>query len=90
MSASLRARRTPRMSPRAGRSPAAVARAEALENKVEGSFTLRFSVATDGTVYNVRQEEVTDGIAPLAVLWADTIAKWTFTRIDKPVTQGTH
>jgi hypothetical protein len=59
---------------------------EAIENKVEGSFTVRFSVATDGTVYNVRQEEVTDGIAPLAGLWADTIAQWTFTRIDKPVT----
>lgn len=64
-------------------SPAARA---AIEEKVEGSFTLRFSVATDGTVYNVRQEEVTDGIAPLADLWADTISKWTFTRIDKPVT----
>lgn len=59
---------------------------ETFENKVEGSFTVRFSVATDGTVYNVRQEEVTDGIAPLAGLWADTIAQWTFTRIDKPVT----
>jgi hypothetical protein len=52
---------------------------------VEGSFTIRFSVATDGTVYNVRQEQVTDGIAPLARLWADTIAQWTFTRIDEPV-----
>jgi len=59
---------------------------EAIANKVEGSFTLRFSVATDGTVYNVRQEEVTDGIAPLAALWADTIAQWTFTKIDQPVT----
>jgi len=64
-------------------SPAARA---AIENKVEGSFTIRFSVATDGTVYNVRQEDVTDGITPLAALWADTIAQWTFTRIDKPVT----
>jgi hypothetical protein len=58
----------------------------AIENKVEGTFTLRFSVATDGTVYNVRQEAVTDGIAPLAGLWADTIAQWTFTKIDTPVT----
>ena len=38
------------------------------------------------SVYNVRQEGVTEGIAPLAGSWADTIAKWTFTRIDKPVT----
>jgi hypothetical protein len=59
---------------------------EAIENEVEGSFAIRFSVATDGTVYNVRQEEVTDGIAPLAGLWADTIAQWTFTKIDTPVT----
>jgi hypothetical protein len=59
---------------------------EAIENEVEGSFTIRFAVATDGTVYNVRVEDVTDGIAPLAELWADTIGQWTFTRIDQAVT----
>lgn len=59
---------------------------EVIENEVEGSFTIRFSVAKDGTVYNVRQEEVTDGIAPLAGLWADTIAQWTFAKIEQPVT----
>jgi hypothetical protein len=63
-------------------SPAAKA---AIDNKVEGSFTIRFSVKTDGTVHNVRMENVTDGIAPLASLWADTIGQWTFARIDQPV-----
>jgi hypothetical protein len=63
-------------------SPAAM---EAVEQKVEGTFTVKFDVATDGTVYNVRTQDVTDGIEPLAKLWADTIAQWTFTKIDKPV-----
>jgi hypothetical protein len=63
-------------------SPAAKA---AIENKVEGSFTIRFSVKTDGTVYNVKKEDVTDGVAPLASLWADTIGQWTFARTDQPV-----
>jgi hypothetical protein len=58
----------------------------AVEQKVEGSFTVRFDVAKDGTVYNVRTLDVTDGIEPLARLWADTIAQWTFTKIDQPVT----
>ena len=61
-----------------------------LENKVEGSFTVRFSVSTDGAVYNVKSEEVTDGLAPLASLWADTIGQWTFTKIEAPVTDLVH
>lgn len=59
---------------------------EVIENKVEGSFTVRFSVATDGTVYNMKTEDVTDGIAPLAGLWAETIGQWTFAKTDKAVT----
>lgn len=57
-----------------------------VENKVEGSFVLRFSVKTDGTVYDVQTVEVTEGITPLAKLWADTIAQWTFVKPEKPVT----
>lgn len=64
-------------------SPAARA---AVEQKVEGSFTVKFDVAKDGTVYNVRTQDVTGGIEPLARLWADTITQWTFTKIDQPVT----
>lgn len=63
-------------------SPAAL---EAVKNKVEGSFTVKFDVAKDGTVYNVRTEDVTDGIAPLAQLWAETIRQWTFAKIDQAV-----
>lgn len=59
---------------------------EAIEKKTEGSFTVKFDVAKDGTVYNVRTLDVTDGIEPLARLWADTIAQWTFTKTDQPVT----
>jgi hypothetical protein len=69
--------------PDADASPAARA---AVEQKAEGSFTVKFDVATDGTVYNVRTLDVTDGIEPLARLWADTIAQWTFTKTDQPVT----
>ncbi len=35
---------------------------------------IRFSVKTDGTVYDVQTVEVTEGIQPLAKVWADTIA----------------
>jgi len=59
---------------------------KAIEDKVEGSFTVRFSVAPDGTAYNVSVADITGGVAPLASLWADTIAQWTFAKIDKPVT----
>jgi hypothetical protein len=34
----------------------------------------------------VKTVDVTDGLAPLASLWADTIGQWTFAKIDKPVT----
>lgn len=61
-----------------------------LEKKVEGSFTLRFSVAPDGTVYNVRTVDVTDGIAPLAKMWADTIGEWTFAKSDRAVADVEH
>ncbi len=63
---------------------------EALEKKVEGSFTVRFSVAPDGTVYNVQATDVTGGIEPLARMWADTIGQWTFVKIDKAVTDVEH
>ena len=57
-----------------------------IEHKVEGSFVIRFSVKTDGTVYDVRTVEVTEGIAPLAKLWAETIRQWTFVKTSQPVT----
>jgi hypothetical protein len=63
---------------------------EVLEKKVEGSFTVRFSVAPDGTVYNVATVDVTDGVAPLAMMWADTIGEWTFAKMDKAVNDVEH
>jgi hypothetical protein len=57
-----------------------------VRDKIEGSFVLRFSVGTDGTVSEVQTVEVTEGIQPLARLWADTIRQWTFARINQPVT----
>ncbi len=61
-----------------------------LEKKTEGSFTVRFSVAPDGTVYNAEVADVTDGMAPLAQLWADTIAQWTFMKTAAAVTDLEH
>ena len=58
---------------------------EAIERKVEGSFLIRFSVATDGKVSEVKVEQVTDGIEPLAKLWADSIRRWTFVKTGQPV-----
>lgn len=57
----------------------------AIENKIEGSFTVRFSVAPDGTVYNVSTVDVTAGIEPLAKMWAETIGQWTFVKPGKAV-----
>jgi len=57
-----------------------------VEKKIEGSFRIRFSVKTDGTVHDVQILEVTEGIAPLAKLWADTIGQWTFAKTAQPVT----
>lgn len=68
-------------------SPAAKA---VLEQKKEGSFTVRFSVAPDGTVYNAAAVDVTDGMAPLAKLWADTISQWTFLKTAAAVTDLEH
>jgi hypothetical protein len=56
-----------------------------VENKVEGSFAIRFSVRTDGTVHDVQTVEVTEGIMPLAKLWAETVSQWTFAKISQPV-----
>jgi hypothetical protein len=56
-----------------------------IEKKVEGSFAIRFSVKTDGTVYDVQTVEVTDGVQPLAKAWAGAIAQWTFARTSQPV-----
>jgi hypothetical protein len=53
---------------------------KAVESKIEGSFVIRFSVKPDGKVYDVKVVEVTEGIQPLARLWADTIAQWTFAK----------
>ncbi len=47
---------------------------------------IRFSVKTDGTVYDVQTVEVTEGIQPLAKLWADTIRQWTFAKTSQAVT----
>jgi hypothetical protein len=62
----------------------------ALEKKVEGSFTVRFSVSPDGAVYNVQATDVTGGIEPLAKMWADTIGLWAFVKSDKAVTDVEH
>lgn len=56
---------------------------KAVENKVEGSFAIRFAVNPDGKVHDVKIVEVTEGIQPLARLWADTIAQWTFARSEQ-------
>jgi hypothetical protein len=59
---------------------------KALEDKAEGSYTIKFSVNQAGTVYDVKVEDVTSqAIAPIASLWADTIKQWTFAKIAKPV-----
>ena len=57
-----------------------------VEKKIEGSFVIRFSVKTDGTVHDVQTVEVSEGIQPLAKLWADTIGEWTFAKTSQPVT----
>lgn len=62
----------------------------AIDGRIEGSFTLRFDVSADGTVYNVREVDVTDGIEPLAQMWADTIRQWTFVKPGRPVTDIEH
>jgi hypothetical protein len=62
----------------------------AIERKVEGSFTVRFDVAPDGAVYNVRALDVTSGIEPLAKMWAETIAAWTFVKTGQAVTDVVH
>jgi hypothetical protein len=59
---------------------------KAIENKIEGSFAIRFSVRADGTVYDVQTVEVTEGIQPLAKLWADTVGQWTFAKTREAVT----
>jgi len=59
---------------------------KALEDKVEGSYTIKFSVNPSGNVYGVKVEDVTSpGIEPIAMLWADTIKQWTFVKLAKPV-----
>lgn len=55
-----------------------------LDDKVEGSFVIRYSVSADGKVSDVKIVEVAGGVMPLARLWADTIARWTFLKGDKP------
>lgn len=57
-----------------------------VENKIEGSFAIRFSVKADGTVYDVQAVEVTEGVQPLAKLWTETIRQWTFAKTTQPVT----
>jgi len=59
---------------------------KAIEDKVEGSYTIKYSVNESGTVYGVKIEDVTSAaIAPVANLWADTIKQWTFAKTTKPV-----
>jgi hypothetical protein len=62
----------------------------AIEKKIEGSFTARFDVAPDGTVYNVRTIDVTAGVEPLARMWAEAIAQWTFVKTGHAVTDIEH
>lgn len=62
----------------------------AIEQKIEGSFTVRFDVAPDGAVYNVRALDVTAGIEPLAKMWAEAIAAWTFVKAGQAVTDVEH
>jgi hypothetical protein len=62
----------------------------AIEKKVEGSFTVRFDVAPDGSVYNVRAIDVTAGIEPLAKMWAETIGQWTFVKPGQAVADIEH
>ena len=59
---------------------------KAVQSRIEGSFVIRFSVKTDGTVFDVEAVEVTQGIQPLAKLWAETIGHWTFAKPSQPVT----
>lgn len=54
-----------------------------LDDKVEGSFVIRYSVGIDGKVSDVKIVEVAGGVQPLARLWADAIAQWTFLKGDK-------
>jgi hypothetical protein len=61
-----------------------------LEKKIEGSFSVVFSVATDGTVSDAAARDVTPGMQPLASMWVDTIRQWTFAKVDKPVTDIEH
>ena len=62
----------------------------AIEKKIEGSFVVIFDVAEDGSVYNVREIDVTPGIEPLAKMWADTIRQWTFVKPGHPVADIEH
>ena len=59
--------------------------AKLIQKRVEGSFAIRFSVKTDGTVHDVQTVEVTDGVQPLAKAWADAIGQWTFAKTSQPV-----
>jgi hypothetical protein len=56
---------------------------KAVEKKIEGSFVIRFSVQPDGKVHDVKIAEVTEGIQPLAKLWAETLAQWTFVKSEQ-------
>ena len=59
---------------------------KALDDKAEGSYTIKYSVNQNGTVYDVKVEDVTsEAIRPIANLWADTIKQWTFVKLAKPV-----
>jgi hypothetical protein len=58
---------------------------KAVQNRIEGSFVIRFSVKPDGTAYDVHTVEVTDGIQPLARLWAEAIGQWRFAKTSQPV-----
>jgi len=61
-----------------------------IEKKIEGSFMVRFDVAPDGTVYNIRAIDVTAGVEPLAKMWAEAIAQWTFVKAGQAVTDIEH
>ena len=53
-------------------------------NKVEGTFTLKFSVKPDGTVYDVKVAEISsEGVRPMVKVMTETIGQWTFVPTEK-------
>lgn len=59
---------------------------EALEDKVDGKFLITFSVNRQGDVEDVKVKEASSAaIDALALVWAETISKWKFVKLEKPI-----